>query len=127
MIRNMSHRHRLAALLAAALGMAAASGATAAVQGETVFKQQCGTCHTIAPGAAKLGPALKGVVGRKAGTVPGYAYSKAMTAWGQTWTTVNLDQYLAKPTATVPGTKMLVGVPNAEQRAAVVTYLAAQK
>ncbi len=127
MIRNMSHHHRLAALLAATLGLAAATGASAAVQGETVFKQQCGTCHTIAPGAAKLGPALKGVVGRKAGAVQGYAYSKALTAWGQTWTTANLDQYLAKPTATVPGTKMLVGVPNAEQRAAVVAYLAAQK
>ncbi|WP_312166346.1 c-type cytochrome [Phenylobacterium sp.] len=125
----MTHRppHRLAAGLVAAAGLAAASGATAAVQGETVFKQQCGTCHTIAPGPAKLGPALQGVVGRKAGAVQGYAYSKALIAWGQTWTAANLDQYLAKPTATVPGTKMLVGVANAEQRAAVVDYLAAQK
>lgn len=127
MIRTMSHRHRLAALLAAALGLAAASGASAAVQGETVFKQQCATCHTIAPGAAKLGPPLKGVVGRKAGTWEGYSYSKAMKTWGQTWTTVNIDQYLAKPSAIIPGTKMLVGVPNAEQRSAVVDYLATQK
>ncbi|KQW69464.1 cytochrome C [Phenylobacterium sp. Root77] len=126
----MTHRtaSRLAAGLTLVAGLAAASAAFAApVQGETVFKQQCGTCHTIAPGAAKLGPPLKGMIGRKAGTVPGYAYSNALKAWGQTWTTANLDQYLAKPTATVPGTKMLVGVSNAEQRAAVVAYLAAQK
>ena len=112
----------LAAGFALAAGLA--STAAAQVQGETVFKQQCGTCHAIAPGGpAKLGPPLKGMVGRKAGTVPGYAYSKAMTGWGQTWTTANLDAYLAKPAATVPGTKMLVGAPDAEQRAALVTYL----
>jgi cytochrome c len=129
-ITPMTHRtaSRLAAGLTLVAGLAAASAAFAApVQGETVFKQQCGTCHTIAPGAAKLGPPLKGMIGRKAGTVPGYAYSNALKAWGQTWTTANLDQYLAKPTATVPGTKMLVGVSNAEQRTAVVAYLAAQK
>ena len=57
----------------------------------------------------------------------GYAYSKAMTGWGQTWTTANLDAYLAKPAATVPGTKMLVGVANPEQRAAVIAYLATLK
>ena len=118
---------RLAAGFALAAGLAS-SAAAAPVQGETVFKQQCGTCHAIAPGGpAKLGPPLKGMVGRKAGTVPGYAYSKAMTGWGQTWTTANLDAYLAKPAATVPGTKMLVGVANPEQRAAVIAYLATLK
>jgi len=116
----------LAAGFALAAGLA--SSAAAQVQGETVFKQQCGTCHTIAPGGpAKLGPPLKGMVGRKAGTVPGYAYSTALKGWGQTWTTANLDQYLAKPAAVVPGTKMLVGVANPQQRAAVVAYLASQK
>eukprot|EP01030_Chromulinospumella_sphaerica_P022329 gene22329-22304_t len=50
-----------------------------------------------------------------------------MTGWGQTWTTANLDAYLAKPAATVPGTKMLVGVANPEQRAAVIAYLATLK
>lgn len=117
----------LATGFALAAGLAT-SAAAASVQGETVFKQQCGTCHTIAPGGpAKLGPPLKGAIGRKAGTVPGYAYSAALKGWGQTWTTANLDQYLAKPAAVVPGTKMLVGVANPEQRAAVVAYLASQK
>ncbi|MBA4012896.1 MAG: cytochrome C [Phenylobacterium sp.] len=114
--------------LAVALAAGLASSAAAQAPGETVFKQQCGTCHAIAPGGpAKLGPPLKGMVGRKAGTVPGYAYSKALSAWGQTWTTANLDKYLAKPAAVVPGTKMLVGVANADQRAAVIAYLASQK
>ena len=116
----------LAAGFALAAGLATSAAAQA--QGETVFKQQCGTCHAIAPGGpAKLGPPLKGMVGRKAGTVPGYAYSKAMTGWGQTWTTANLDAYLAKPAASVPGTKMLVGAPDSEQRAALVQYLGTMK
>ena len=118
---------RLAAAFALAAGLAS-SAAAAPAQGETVFKQQCGTCHAIAPGGpAKLGPPLKGMVGRKAATVPGYAYSKALSGWGQTWTTANLDKYLAKPSAVVPGGKMLVGVANADQRAAVIAYLATQK
>ena len=119
---------RLAAAFALAAGLASSAAAAAPAQGETVFKQQCGTCHAIAPGGpAKLGPPLKGMVGRKAATVPGYTYSKALSAWGQTWTTANLDKYLAKPSALVPGGKMLVGVANADQRAAVIAYLATQK
>ncbi len=110
--------------------MALASGALAAPsQGETLFKQRCGTCHTIEPGGpAKLGPPLKGMVGRKAGTVQGFAYSNALKNSGIVWNTTNLDAYIAKPTATVPGGKMMVGMPgNPAQRAAVVAYLAAQK
>lgn len=117
----------MAALAAIGALTAGSSALAQAPQGETLFKQQCATCHTIAPGAAKQGPSLQGVVGRKAGTLAGYAFSPALKAWGKTWTTANLDQYLAKPTTVVPGTKMMVGMPNAAQRAAVVSYLATQK
>ena len=119
-----------ARLIAAVLAFAALSASQAqaqASQGETLFKQQCGTCHTIAPGAPKMGPPLKGMVGRKAGTVAGFAYSPALKASGITWSADSLDKYLAKPTALVPGTKMIVGMPDATKRAAVVAYLAAQK
>ena len=120
-LRLIAASFALAALTAAPPALAQAS------QGETLFKQQCATCHTIAPGAAKMGPPLKGMVGRKAGTVAGFAYSPALKASGITWTADSLDKYLAKPSALVPGTKMLIGVPDAAKRAAVVAYLAAQK
>lgn len=123
----MTRSFQMAALAALAALAAGSTALAQAPQGETLFKQQCSTCHTIAPGAAKQGPPLQGVIGRKAGSLAGYAYSPALKTWGQTWTTANLDQYLAKPTAVVPGTKMMVGMPNAAQRAAVVSYLAAQK
>lgn len=125
----MTNIPRLTAAATAALVLSGASHAAAqASQGETLFKQQCGTCHTIAPGAPKMGPALKGIVGRKAGTVAGFAaYSPALKNSGITWNAESLDKYVAKPTALVPGTKMIVGVPDAAKRAAIVAYLVAQK
>lgn len=123
---HTSSRHLLA-LSALVAGACAGSAALAApTQGETLFQQRCATCHTIAPGAAKMGPALKGIVGSKAAAVPGYAFSPALKASGLTWTAANLDKYLAKPTTVVPGTKMMVGVPDAAQRAAIISYLSTQ-
>ena len=75
-----------------------------------------------------MGPRLNGVVGRKAGAVPGYQYSKAMIAFGQAWTKANLDKYLSAPQATVPGTKMpFMGVQNAKDRANLIAYLSTKK
>jgi len=126
LVSYTSVRHLLA-LTALVTGIAASSAALAApTQGETLFKQRCATCHAIAPGVAKMGPPLKGIVGSKAGVVPGYAFSPALKASGLTWTTANLDKYLAKPTSVVPGTKMMVGLPDPAQRAAVIDYLSSQ-
>ncbi len=110
-----------------ALGAATASTALAAPDGETVFKQRCAVCHSIAPAPGKLGPPLKGMVGRKAGTVPGYSYSPAMQKAGFVWTPAQLDKYLAGPAKVVPGTKMMLNLSDPAMRQAVTTYLAAQK
>ena len=115
---------KLAIILAATF---AASAAVAAPSGEAVFKQRCAVCHSIAPAPGKMGPPLAGVAGRKAGTLPGYAYSTAMKGSKLTWNAATLDTYLKAPAKSVPGTKMLVGVANPEQRAAVIAYLATQK
>ena len=125
----MSHisSRPMIALTALVAGAAVSSAAHAApTQGETLFQQRCATCHTIAPGAPKMGPPLKGIVGDKAAAVPGYAFSPALKASGLTWTTANLDKYLAKPTTVVPGTKMMVGLPDPAQRAAIISYLSTQ-
>lgn len=119
---------RLPGLIAALLVIAAGQAQAAdAAKGEAVFKR-CMACHTIADGApARVGPNLHGVVGRTAGTAPGYTYSKAMAASGLTWTPETLDSYLTAPRNVVPGTKMsFPGVPNAAQRADLIAYLQSQ-
>ena len=89
----------------------------------------CATCHSTGQGDPhRIGPNLFGVVGSKAGTKPGYAYSDAMKESGITWTADNLRDYLLAPRDMVPGTKMMVGGPKDEAaRQAIVDYLATLK
>jgi cytochrome c len=112
--------------LAAALAVLA-TDAVAAPSGEQVFKQRCTVCHSVQPAPGKMGPPLAGVVGRKAGTAPGYAYSNAIKTSGITWTPDQLDAFIKAPGKAVPGTKMLLGAPNADERAAVIEYLGTLK
>ena len=107
-------------LLAATAGPAWADGD--ATHGKVVFGR-CAACHSLDAGKNLMGPGLKGVVGRKSGAVAGYQYSKGMAASGLTWDESTLDKFLAGPAATVPGTKMLVGLPNPTDRADVIAYL----
>ena len=68
----------------------------------------CRACHQIGPGAKNaVGPVLNGVVGRKAGSYPGFAYSEANKKSDITWTEDELQKYLADPQKVVPGTKMI--------------------
>lgn len=103
---------------------AAAAGGDA-TKGEALFKQRCGVCHTVVEDAAvHPGPLLKGVVGRKAGTVPAFKYSKALPASGLTWDRTNLDKFLTMPGTMVPGTFMVINLPNATERQDVIAFLA---
>lgn len=104
-----------------------ASNTAAAPSGQQLFEQRCGMCHSLQAAPGKMGPPLAGVVGRKAASVPGYAYSAAMKGSGITWTADKLDVYLKAPSKTVPGTKMLLGAPNDAERAAVIAYLTSVK
>ncbi len=116
----------LALAFAATLGSGAALAEGDAAAGEKVFKK-CKACHTFDPGKKKIGPHLKGVVGRKAGSVEGYKYSKAMAAADITWDEANLDEFLTKPKAFVKKTKMSFGGLKKEgQRADLIAYLKAQ-
>lgn len=85
----------------------------------------CAACHpTSADGASAMGPNLRGVVGRKAGSVSAFRYSAAMKGSGIVWTRTALDRYLSNVQGTVPGTLMAIaGVPVAEDRAAIIEYL----
>lgn len=63
-------------------------------------------------------------MGRRAGTAPSYAYSRAMATSGIVWSPATLDAYLVNPRATVPGGKMRKGLPKAAARANVIAFLA---
>jgi len=97
---------------------------TNAAEGAKIFKK-CAACHSITEGGAnKIGPALWGVLGRPAGTVPGYKYSKAMAAHGKNWSFEEMNGFLIKPKDWIKGTKMsFAGLKKAKDRASVILYM----
>lgn len=107
----------LAVLLLATTGMAEAAAAPGAFN-------QCKACHRVEAGKNAVGPSLFGVVGRTAGTEPGFKYSPAMAKAGWVWTPEKLAEYIANPRQVVPGNKMaFAGLPKPEDRADVIAYL----
>ena len=97
---------------------------TNAAEGAKVFKK-CAACHSINEGGAnKIGPALWGVLGRNAGSVPDYKYSKALATHGKNWSFEEMNGFLIKPKDWIKGTKMsFAGLKNAKERAAVILYM----
>lgn len=111
------------------LGIAALAAATPAVaqdatSGAVVFKR-CAICHSTDPAKGpKIGPALNAIVGRKAGSVSGFAYSSAFTKSGIVWSVEKLDAFIARPSAVVPGNRMAFGgIADAKQRADLIAFL----
>jgi len=86
----------------------------------------CAACHSVSlTGEHSIGPNLRGVVGRRAGTAPNFSYSRALRESGIVWTKSELDAFLTNVAAKVPGTLMAFnGLPDANDRQAVVDYLA---
>lgn len=98
-------------------------------KGKKVFKK-CAACHAVGPGAEKVegkfGPHLNGIIGRKAGAVEGYEYSdgmKAKNGEGLVWTEETVSEFIKKPSAYVPGTKMAQSFKKEKKRKAVIAYL----
>jgi cytochrome c len=87
--------------------------------------QICSGCHSLDQN--EIGPRHRGVVGRKAGTVPGYAYSAALRAAGLTWTPAKLDKWLTNPQGLVKGSRMFFAVAKPQDRADLIAYLEQQR
>lgn len=112
-------------LLLATVFAATAAPATQAAdteRGEQIY-QRCIACHSL--DRNRSGPKHCGLLGRRAGSLPDYAYSRAMAGSGIIWTEETLDRFLKDPLGTLPGTKMgYAGVKNAQERADLVAWLA---
>ena len=113
------------AWLAGAAALAAAGLAQAAApdiqHGEQVYAR-CQACHALA--YDRVGPRHCGLLGRRAGSVPGFVYSQAMKNSHLTWDEKTLNLFLTHPLKTVPGTAMTYdGVPDPKDRADVIAYL----
>jgi cytochrome c len=114
--------------LALLMALVCAAGADPA-RGERVF-QRCFACHSVRAGEHSLpGPNLRGVLGRRAGTLPGFGFSPAMLEAGRArelvWTRDTLDAFLTDPPGMIPGTEMGMpaGLPDPEDRRDVIDYL----
>jgi cytochrome c len=108
--------------IALAVGCTAAAAATGDVaHGEEVYGR-CMACHALK--ADRVGPHHCGLIGRRAGSVPGFAYSPAMKKSKLTWDEKTLDRFLQSPMKVVPGTAMTYdGVPDARDRRDLIAYL----
>ncbi|MGE6331923.1 c-type cytochrome [Stenotrophomonas sp. NPDC077659] len=101
--------------------------AQARLQAQQQAFEICAGCHTTeAGGIHRFGPNLHGVIGRRAGSLPDYAYSDGMRRAGFVWSAQTLDTFLQSPTHMVPGTRMYNAFPSAERRALVIAYLQEQ-
>jgi cytochrome c len=121
-------RNSLIALALLAGSTLAANAAGDAKAGAEVFKR-CAVCHTSDKGGGDgLGPNLFGIVGRKAATRPGFAYSAPLKKSGIVWSEAILSKWAAGPARVVPGTKMMfAGITSKKQQADVAAYLATLK
>jgi cytochrome c len=115
--------------LALLLGVAhTAQAAGDAKLGADLFAEHCAECHSLKEGKNKKGPSLFAGFGRKAATVPDFAYSDALKGSGIVWTAEALEPYLALPKKAVPGGKMKYdGLPDTKARADLIAYLATVK
>jgi cytochrome c len=93
-------------------------------RGQTLY-QGCMDCHSI--DKDDVGPRHRGVVGRHAGSIAGFDYSKALKNSGLTWDEATLDRWLTDPSALVPGTRMFYEVDKPQDRADLIAYLKEQK
>lgn len=126
-------RARVAAVLwttalAIQSGPALAQDDTEAKEAQLAFNNHCRTCHVTRGGDHRLGPSLSGVVGREAGSAPGYGYSSAMADADLIWDEASLDRFIENPNAVVPGNNMkpFSGVGSADERAKIIAHLKAE-
>jgi cytochrome c len=91
-------------------------------RGRQLYWQRCSQCHATTT-EPRQGPGLAGVVGRKAGSVPGFPYTPQLKSSGLAWDRKMLDRFLTNPSAVVPGTLMPMMVPDPKDRQDIIDFL----
>ncbi|WP_429408915.1 PQQ-dependent sugar dehydrogenase [Paraburkholderia sp. GAS82] len=130
-------RALLVSMVFAGLGVAGEAAAQVppagnASQGKVFFQQNCAMCHadTLGPGNLPImgqGPSLVGVLGRRAGSIPNFSFTNALSGSGLTWDSATLEHFLLNPAAAVPGTTMPISVADSNDRSNVIAYLSTLK
>jgi cytochrome c len=93
-------------------------------RGAQVYGGKCTGCHSL--DTNRVGPAHRGVFGRKAGLAAGYSYSAGVRTSRIVWNEVTLDRWLTDPQATIAGARMGFRLADPGQRADVIAYLRQQ-
>jgi cytochrome c len=123
---NRKEREMRGVIFAALLAITSISGARAqdAAAGEKVFAV-CKACHQIGETAKNaVGPVLNGVIGRPAGTYPGFNYTDANKNSGLTWDEATFRDYIKDPRAKIPGTKMIYpGLKDEQKTSDLLAFL----
>ena len=125
----MHHSNTITAIPSITFGMALMAIFTAsptwaagdATRGQELYESRCIACHSV--DQSRVGPAHKGVFGRRAGRVVGYDYSAALKASKVVWSEKTLDAWLSNPERLIPGQKMGYMVTEAVDRADLIAYL----
>ena len=115
---------RVLALAVFALAAAAPAAAADAARGQELYESRCGGCHSL--DANRVGPAHRGVYGRKAGSAANFGYSTAVRNATVVWEAKTLDAWLTNPQAVIPGQRMNFRVALSEDRADIIAYLRQQ-
>jgi cytochrome c len=104
---------------------ATAFAADGDTSGEQLFNNNCRTCPSWTEGDNRLGPSLQGIVGRKAGSISGYAFSPSMKQANITWDEATLDKFIASPDSVVTGNNMkpFNGISDAQTRQKIIEFL----
>ncbi|MBV8658305.1 MAG: c-type cytochrome [Burkholderiales bacterium] len=90
-------------------------------RGAALYDQRCGACHSVDNN--RVGPAHRGVYGRRAGMAPDYAYSAALRSSNVVWSDVTLDRWLTNPEKLIPGQLMNYSVASAQDRSDLIAFL----
>ena len=140
MTTHMTLHSRLASIL---LAVACSSGVSSALaqstaarewvnpppgdvqKGTALYQQHCTACHAI--DSNKIGPAHRGVMGRRVGSLPGYKYSTELAASRLRWTPQTLNKWLGDPEDLVNGQRMGFVIESEQERADLIAYLATLK
>jgi cytochrome c len=116
----------LACMLSSPSALSQSSQSAEDASGQQAFNNACRTCHMVREGDNRLGPNLHKVVGRKAGSLPDYAFSSAMKEADFVWDEEKLDRFIANPDEVVPGNNMKPygGLSSGEDRKKIIAFLA---